>query len=76
MSKEQSGRPLDSGSLQLERNNEDLDQITLTEAHGDHVGGKLVVGKPESGNGGHLIALSCVKPLEKENPQSTWSHGS
>jgi len=40
MNKELLGRPLDSGSFQPARNDEDLGQSTLTEAHGDHAGGK------------------------------------
>lgn len=40
MGKKQSGKPLDGGSLQPARNDEDLDQSALTEAHGDRAGGK------------------------------------
>ena len=40
MDKERSGKPLDGGSLQPTRNDEDLGQSTLTEAHGEYAGGQ------------------------------------
>jgi len=40
MNKELLGRPLDRDSLQPVRNDKDLSQSALTEAHGDHAGGK------------------------------------
>jgi len=40
MDKERSEKPLDSGILQPSRNDEDLGQSALIEAHGDYTGGK------------------------------------
>lgn len=48
--KELSRRPLESGSLWLARNDEDLSQSALTEAHGDSTGCKLVVMKSDLEN--------------------------
>ena len=60
MNIEGSGRPLDNCSLQPTRKNEDLVQSALTEAHGDHVGGKT--GTWEARIGKRRLG----KPLEKE----------
>ena len=40
MSTERSGRPLNNGSWQIARNDEDLGQSALIEAHGDHAEGE------------------------------------
>lgn len=45
-----------SGQWQLQpaRNDKDLSQSALIEAHGDRARGKLTVREPRSGNGGHF----------------------
>lgn len=68
MHKEQSRKPLDSGTLQPARNNEDLSQIALTEAHGDRAGGKTSTWEAQIRKQMPFPAL-LGKPIEKERPQ-------
>ena len=77
MNKQLSGRPLDSGSLQPVRNDEDLDQSALTKAHGDRAGKKLTIRKLISGNEGHFWwCIIAQNPSRRKNPEALGRMGS